>query len=304
MSTCTDFRYSSNAFTSSNEKKHVKTTTSFNKPDTTTEEVAQYLLDLSNENKQGSIVGSNLVSNSIPRQITDTIKPGPEMQSQFLLNDNRNRIVVESHSISQHISKTTESEHNNRQITLFTAIPSHFSIPASSTSLHISTKEVPMTTSTNSFGNIPNVSKEVDFTIKNQLTCKKDDTTDLAGSVNNSMEEPSLLKKTIADTARQHSSRTQNSGSNVLTKMSVDDIAMKLQKATTLLQNSLTPAPPVLSSSDSMPSISTTSPKNEKEVPKKELIPDISSFLRKEMMKILPDMLQQLYPAAQGKIMH
>ena len=284
-STCT-----SQQSRNSDEREYSKAIKFFSKPDTTTEEVAQYLIDLSNENKQ----------------ITGTINSDAEIQAKILVdlsNDYKKGAMVESYSFSQQMSKTTEPdveipEYLVKPITSLAAISSS-SISPSSTSSHILSKESFVTIPANSIKDIPSASKEADLVIKNLFIYKGKDitSTDLRDSTNNSMEE-------TVSTAKQNSTKAQKTGSSVLTKMSVDDIAMKLQ-TTTVLQNSSIPGPsasPTLSSSDSKSSVSTTSPQKEKHVPKKELMPDISTFLRKEMMKILPDMLQELYPTASGNI--
>lgn len=284
---------------------------SFSKPDTTTKEVAQYLIDLSNENKQGTIMRSTSLKNTILGQKTETTESDAKMQAQILLDlsrENNKETIMESKSFSQKISKTTESDPKileccSNPIRSFAKIP--FPIPASSTTLHITSKEnlVTASASLSPFGDIPSDFKQEYPSTKHASSFEENDNT--FSNIGNPMsclsQETVFQKKTAVNIIRQNNIKSQKLGSNVLAKMSVDDIAMKLQTAT-VLQNSSTPVPHASPSLDSKMSVS-TSPKNEENFAKKELMPDISSFLRKEMMKILPDMLQELYPAASGKIM-
>ena len=81
-------------------------------------------------------------------------------------------------------------------------------------------------------------------------------------------------------------------------KFSVDDIAMKLQSSTAISTSSKP------TSTVQQPTSTTQQPPSQpaEDVSKKEQMPDLSSFLRKEMMKILPDMLQELYPSNKSGI--
>ena len=127
-STCT-----SQQSRNSDEREYSKAIKFFSKPDTTTEEVAQYLIDLSNENKQ----------------ITGTINSDAEIQAKILVdlsNDYKKGAMVESYSFSQQMSKTTEPdveipEYLVKPITSLAAISSS-SISPSSTSSHIYPKKV------------------------------------------------------------------------------------------------------------------------------------------------------------------
>ena len=288
MSEDIKFQHLSDLTKSDKQERNVfstETTKSFNKSSTTTEEVAQYLIDLSNENKKdaGKTVGL-LAGKKNVSLASDMTESNVEFQEY-----SNNSPVLSIASKCSLLSPTSTSS----------LLASKEPLVKVSTTAHSLSSE--------STGNAPIVSKSNNVTRKNPFTTHGDTLSLKPGGPNNSsLVETFVPKKLGINTIKnKNTARSPQSGSNVLPKMSVDDIAMKLHTSITS-PTTPTAVKPVttLSASDSKLSASMSSPMTTKEAQKQEHnIPDISSFLRKEMMKILPDMLQKLYPSTSGTIM-